>query len=73
MTVKHSTSSAIHRALDAYGAPKGDTVHDRLRAWEQRERALRALAVAAMRVKDYSDAAEYITEIRRMAAECLDL
>lgn len=28
-------------ALDAYGAPKGLTVHERLRGWEQRERKYR--------------------------------
>ena len=30
--------------LDTYGAPPGDTIEERLRAWEQRERALREVA-----------------------------
>ena len=38
------TVAVIDAALDAYGAPPGETIDDRLRAWEQRERWLRARA-----------------------------
>ena len=43
------TPDELNGALDTYGAPPGDTVHDRLQAWEQRERALRVAAEAVLK------------------------
>lgn len=50
--------------LDTYGAPPGDTIEDRLRAWEQRERALRVAFETLSEITDAADRGEYNRRMR---------